>query len=137
MYSVTEKFISLIIINFICKNVCNFLWHEFLSLSPESMKLRLSHWLLQIIHTWENVCWHLYNLLVLKVSLNSAIKKKSLTTWTLFEQENNRLWLLTTMFCVYLRWPLTPIFCICKHWTFTTIFYVHLDWHLTTIFLYL
>jgi len=46
------------------------LWHEFLSLSPESMELGLSHWLLQIVHTWENVCWHLYNL----YSVESVVK---------------------------------------------------------------
>ena len=46
------------------------LWHEFLSLSPESIELGLSHWLLQIVHTRENVCWHFYNLF----SVESVVK---------------------------------------------------------------
>ena len=51
------------------------LWHEFLSLSPENIKLRLGHWWLQIVHTLENVCWHFYNLYSVEVSLNSTINK--------------------------------------------------------------
>ena len=34
------------------------------------IELRLSHWWLQIVHTWENVCWHLYELF----SVESVIK---------------------------------------------------------------
>ena len=76
LYSVTEKFISLIIVNFICKSVCNFIvtWISIL----ESRKHE--NWVMVIdyykLYTPEKMFVDTYiTFLVLKVSLNSTINK--------------------------------------------------------------
>ena len=52
------------------------LLHEFIS---------LSHWLLQILHTWTNVCWHLYNLF----SVESVVK--------LYYNEKSKLYIVLVL----------------------------------------